>query len=475
MQESGEFINALTRAFAPTAYIAGDDERRPFEIDWRGLIDQPAVAVLLPGSTAEVADMVKLCREHSVAIVPQGGRTGLVAGAVPIEGRPQAIINVRRMNKIRSVDPINNTAEMESGVVLQTAQDAAASIDRLFPLSLAAEGSCHVGGTIATNAGGVQALSYGSMRQQVLGLEVVLPDGRIWNGLRSLRKENIGLDLKQLFIGSEGLFGIITAATIRLLPRPKKTLTMLAAVESAEFALETFVRVKNLCGSDLISCEYFTSNGLGMVLEHVPDAKPPFKESFRAYVLLEVASLDGSADLLSGLEPTLEVLLSEEIVHDMVVAQSEDQRLSLWTLREGISEAEKANGGALKHDIAVPISRIPDVIDKIDREIVQIVPGCTINIFGHLGDGNLHVNIMPPKGTALSELYSRGRCVTSRVERIAIEAGGTFSAEHGIGQLRVASLEQHHATVELELMRTIKKAIDPTWMMNPGKVVRHDG
>ncbi|MBL0374270.1 FAD-binding oxidoreductase [Rhizobium sp. KVB221] len=471
MDRSREFVDALVQSFAPAAYTLDEQDRRSYEADWRGLIDEPAVAVLLPSSTVEVAEMVKLCARFGMAIVPQGGRTGLVAGAVPIKAFAQVIISMRRMSKIRGIDSVNNTMVIEGGVILQSAQEAAAAIDRLFPLSLASEGSCHIGGTIATNAGGIQVLSYGSMRHQVLGLEVVLPDGQIWDGLRSLRKDNTGLDLKQLFIGSEGMFGIITAATVRLLPRPKCTLTMLAAIDSAGQALETFVKVQNLCGADLTSCEYFTSGGLEMVLDHLPDSVAPFRESYPAYVLLEVASLDSSADLLGRLEPMLAELLENETIKDMVVAQSEVQRLALWKLREGISEAERAIGGAIKHDIAVPISCIPDVITKISEGLHGVAPGCRLNIFGHLGDGNLHVNVVPPQGVALSEFYSHDRCVTSYIERTAVEAGGTFSAEHGIGQLRVDSLEKYRAPVELALMRTIKDAIDPTWMMNPGKVL----
>ncbi|MCY0149654.1 FAD-binding oxidoreductase [Hoeflea sp. G2-23] len=473
MKKSKEFAEALTSSFAPAAYVLNETERRPYEIDWRKLVDQPAEAVLFPSTTQEVSDMVKLCQKHKLAIVPQGGRTGLVAGAVPVQGIPQVIINTRRLNQIRNIDAINNTVELESGVILQTAQEAATAIDRTFPLSLASEGSCQIGGTIATNAGGIHVLSYGSMREQVLGLEVVLPDGRIWNGLRRLRKENIGMDIKQLFIGSEGTMGIITAAAIRLLPRPKKTLTMLAAVKAPDFALETFVRIQNLCGADLTSCEYFTAEGLKLLIDHIPQTALPFTDNHPAYVLLEVMSLDSSADLFARLEPVLETLLADKVVNDMVVAQSENQRLALWKLREGISEAEKAAGGALKHDIAVPISVIPSFIEAVSSEIMRIAPGYKLNVFGHLGDGNLHVNIVPPEGVSLSDLYSGSNPITSCVEKNAMKAGGTFSAEHGIGQLRVSSLMDYHDSVELDLMRTIKKAIDPSWMINPGKVLSH--
>lgn len=468
------FIEALTNGYDPAAYVLEETERHLHEVDWRKLVDQPAKAVLFPSTVQEVSDMVKLCRQHELAIVPQGGRTGLVAGAVPVRNLPQVIINTRRLNKIRDIDALNNTVVLESGVILQTAQEAAVSIDRMFPLSLASEGSCHIGGTIATNAGGINVLSYGSMRNQVLGLEVVLPDGRIWNGLRRLRKENTGFDIKQLFIGSEGTLGIITAAAIRLLPRPDNTLTMLAAVQTADCALQTFIRIQNLCGADLTSCEYFTADGLKLLLDHIPQSTPPFAaEDHPVYVLMEVMSLDRTADLFKRLEPALEALLEENIVSDMVVAQNESQRLALWKLREGISEAEKAAGGALKHDIAVPITAIPAFIDTIRSEIRRLAPDYKLNVFGHLGDGNLHVNAIPPNSVVLSELYSGPNPITSCIEKTAMEAGGTFSAEHGIGQLRVKSLLDHQDAIELDLMRTIKKAIDPSWMLNPGKVLDH--
>ncbi|MGB3833090.1 MAG: FAD-binding oxidoreductase [Mesorhizobium sp.] len=471
MDHVTEFRSALVKALPSSAYLLEDDARQAYESDWRGIVKNPSAAILLPGSTADVSAMVSLCAAHGIAVVPQGGNTGLAAGAVPVAHLPQAVLSLRRMQAIRSIDPVNNTMEIEAGVVLQTAQEEAARVDRLLPLSLAAEGSCQIGGTIATNAGGIHVLSYGSMRNLVLGLEVVLPDGRIWNGLRSLRKDNTGIDLKHVFIGSEGILGIITAAALRMLPRPKKALTVLAACDSAHAALRVFLEAQQACGSDLTSCEYLTQIGLDLVLDHLPASRPPFDERYPAYVLMEMSSLDAAADLSARLEPLLMRLHEGGTVLDVAVAQSESQRMALWQLRESLSEGERAAGGAVKHDVAVPVAAIPQTIADIEHGLPKVAPGARLNIFGHLGDGNLHVNVMPPARVAFADFLAQARQVTAFIEEIVVGAGGTFSAEHGIGQLRVESLKNHRAPLELELMRAIKGAIDPRWMMNPGKVL----
>lgn len=471
MNQVLQFKSALREAVPSSAYLLEDEAQRAFEADWRGIVDNPSVAVLLPGSTAEVSAMMTLCASHDIAVVPQGGNTGLAAGAVPVRNLPQVVLSLRRMNKIRSVSPVNNTMEIEAGVVLQAAQEEAARFDRLLPLSLAAEGSCQIGGAIATNAGGIQVLSYGSMRNLVLGLEVVLPDGRIWNGMRSLRKDNTGIDLKQVFIGSEGILGIITAAALRIFPRPKKALTVLVACDSAHNALRVFLETQQVCGSDLTSCEYLTQAGLDLVHHHLPASRPPFQENHPAYVLMEMSSLDTAADLPARLEPLLMQLHENGIVRDVIVAQSESQRLALWQLREALSEGERAAGGAVKHDVAVPVAGIPQTIAAIERGLPKVAPGARLNIFGHLGDGNLHINVMPPTEVAFGDFLAQARRVTAFIEENVVGAGGTFSAEHGIGQLRVESLKNHRAPLELELMRAIKGAIDPQWMMNPGKVL----
>lgn len=472
MNQVSDFTAALARALPESAFRLSADDRRPFEADWRGLFNNASAAILLPGSTDETARMLELCNEHGIAVVPQGGNTGLVGGAVPIENSgAQAILSLRRMRAIRTVDPLNNTMEIEAGVILQAAQQAAEAADRLLPLSLAAEGSCQIGGTIATNAGGIQVLAYGSMRNLVLGLEVVLPDGQVWNGLRSLRKDNTGIDLKQIFIGSEGILGVITAATLRLVPRPRKSLTALAAISDPRQGLSLLRAAQENFGSELTSCEYFGAAGLELVSRHLPGAVSPFANSHPAFVLLEVSSLDAHADLAARIEPVFERLVTDGTLQDVVIAQNEAQRQRLWALREALSEGERAAGGAIKHDIAVPIFAIPDVLHSIESGLPGIAPGARPNVFGHLGDGNLHVNIMPPEGRAIDLLLARATEITSFIEGVVVAAGGTFSAEHGIGQLRLKSLKQHRSPLELELMRAIKGVLDPKWMMNPGKVL----
>lgn len=450
--------------------VVEESERKAFETDWRGIVSNPCDAVLLPSSTADVARIVQACARHGVAIVPQGGNTGLVAGGVPIANRRQVVLSLRRLNRIREIDVVNDTMVVEAGAILSAVQDHAASADRLFPLSLGAEGSCFIGGNIATNAGGVQVLSYGSMRNLVLGLEVVLADGRVWNGLRAVRKDNTGIDLKQIFIGSEGTLGIITAATLRLVPRPKGLVTGLIALRSPDAALDVFTRLRDFAGSNLTSFEFFSTRSLGLVLDHVPTAIAPFSETHPGYVLFEISSLSGLDDPTGHIEAVLSEYLESGLICDATIATSESQRKALWGLRDNISEGERAAGGAFKHDIAVPISRIPEAIARLERAIADCAPGARPNIFGHIGDGNLHVNVMPAEGQSLSELGRNNPLITSAIEDTVVALEGSFSAEHGIGQARVGALLRHKQDVEIDLMRRIKDALDAGDTFNPGKI-----
>lgn len=451
--------------------ITEEGERKSFETDWRGIVSNPCDAVLLPSSTADVARIVQACARHGVAIVPQGGNTGLVAGGVPIRNRRQVVLSLKRLNRIREVDVVNDTMIVEAGAILSVVQDHAASADRLFPLSLGAEGSCYIGGNIATNAGGVQVLSYGSMRNLVLGLEVVLADGRIWNGLRAVRKDNTGIDLKQLFIGSEGTLGIITAATLRLVPRPKGLVTGLIALKSPAAALDVFTRFRDFAGSNLTSFEFFSERSLSLVLDHVPTAVPPFSQPHPGYVLFEISSLSGLDDSTGHVETVLSDYFESGVICDATIASSESQRMALWGLRDNISEGERAAGGSFKHDIAVPISKIPEAIAELERAIAECAPGARTNIFGHIGDGNLHVNVMPAKGQSLSELRRNNPLITSAIEDTVVALEGSFSAEHGIGQARVGALLRHKQDVEIDLMRRIKDALDASETFNPGKII----
>lgn len=451
--------------------IIEEGERSSFETDWRGIVSNPSEAVLLPSSTADVARIVKICARHGVSIVPQGGNTGLVAGGVPVGGRRQVILSLRRMNRIREIDVVNDTMIVEAGAVLSVVQDHAARADRLFPLSLGAEGSCQIGGNIATNAGGVQVLAYGSMRNMVLGLEVVLADGRVWNGLRAVRKDNTGIDLKQMFIGSEGTLGIITAATLRLVPSPKRQVTGLIGLASPEAALEVFTRMRDSAGSSLTSFEFFSEQSLGLVIHHVKSAVAPFAESHPGYVLFEISSLSALDDPTGDIETVLSEYFEADLIRDATIAASESQRRALWGLRDNITEGERAAGGALKHDIAVPISKIPMAIARLERAIADCAPGARLNIFGHIGDGNLHVNVMPAEGQLLSELGKNNPLITSVIEDTVVGLEGSFSAEHGIGQIRVGAMLRHKQDVEIDLMRIIKQALDNHGTFNPGKII----
>lgn len=464
-------IPFLAQALSPGAIVTDAADRQSFETDFRGLIRHAAECVVLPRNAQEVAITVQACAARGVAIVPQGGNTGLVAGGVPAPDVRQVILSLRRMNAIRAVDVIDNTMTVEAGVVLAAAQAAAGQHDRLLPLSLAAEGSCQIGGNIATNAGGVQVVAHGTMRALVLGLEVVLADGRIWNGLRSVRKDNTGLDPKHLFIGAEGTTGIVTAATLRLVPRPRQIATLVIAVPDADRALELYVAFSGRFGGELTSFEYFTRFGAQMLRRHLPQFKHPMAEEHPAYVLCELASCDEARDFAPGLETTLLRAMEQGIALDSVVAQSEAHRQAFWQLREGLPEGERAEGGAVKHDVAVPISRIPEILRQIERIIAQEDAAPRLHVFGHIGDGNLHVNVLPPHGTSL-ELYRQGsQALTQRIEDAVMTAGGSFSAEHGVGQTRIPSLLRYRSPVELGVMGAVKAALDPCGVLNPGKVL----
>jgi FAD/FMN-containing dehydrogenase len=474
MAEDAELRAELSRCLPARSLVFGGDEKAAFEGDWRGLVRNPAEVVLLPASTAEVAEMVRICARHRISIVPQGGNTSLVAGAVPVPGRRQAIINLARMRTVRDLDRLNGTLTVEAGLTLSEAKAVANTEGLMLPVGLASEGSCQIGGNVATNAGGVQALSYGSIRNHVLGVEVVLPDGRVWDGLRALRKDNSGIDLKQLFIGSEGIIGIITAVTLKLQYRPGWHATALLALPTLDAAMTAFVHLKEAFEQELVSCEYFGSEGLDLALRLKTRNRDPFSASHACYVLVEVAGQEAGRELGLRLADKLENLLASGTVSDAVLAQSDAQRTALWALREDISEGERADGGAVKHDIAVPISAIPSTVQRIREELGLASPGARPNIFGHLGDGNLHVNVLPPAGATLTDLASDAPAITEIVEKAAMLVGGTFSAEHGIGQLRTKSLRKYRTPLELEMMHAIKRALDPLWLLNPGKVLQVD-
>jgi FAD/FMN-containing dehydrogenase len=430
-------------------------QTQPYLTDWRKQYSGPAECVVRPGSTEEVARVVALCAGEGVAVVPQGGNTGLVGGSVPTGARREIVLALGRMNRIRSLDRLNDTATVEAGCVLAALQAAAADAGRLFPLSLAAEGSCQIGGNLSTNAGGVNVLRYGTAREQVLGLEVVLPDGRVWDGLRGLRKDNTGYDLKQLFVGAEGTLGVITAAVLRLYPAPTASATAWIALDSPAQAVALLAALRSRVGDRISAFELVSRTCLEAVLAHLPDARDPLGAAHPWTVLAEFADSGSAADLLARLENALEG-------HDAVLAQSGEQARSLWRLRESIPEAQFSN---VKHDISVPISRIPEFLEIADGTLRRAFPDAQIFCFGHVGDGNLHYNIGP--AALVPQRDAVNRIVYEAVARL----GGSISAEHGLGQLKREAIRRQKSPLELELMRALKTALDPRGLMNPGKVL----
>ena len=438
--------------------------------DERGRYRGAAPFIVRPANTAEVAEVVRLCAEAGVPIVPQGGNTGLVGGGTPFEAGQEVLLSLSRLDRIRAVDPVEDSVTVEAGCVLQHVQEAAAKVDRLFPLSLGAEGSCQIGGNISTNAGGIHVLRYGNMRDLVLGLEVVLSDGRVWDGLRSLRKDNTGYDLKQLFIGAEGTLGIITAACLKLFSRPREQVTALLGLPAIEAATALFARSRSRLGESLSSFELIPRIGLELTLRHVSGSVDPLVEEHAWYALLEAGNATPS-----GLDEGVEALLAEALeageIADGVIAQSEAQAATFWHLREGLVEAQKAEGASIKHDIAVPVSKVPAFIEQACTAVAELIPGIRPIPFGHVGDGNIHFNLTQPEGADGAAYLAQMDEVNRRVHDIVLGLGGSISAEHGIGRAKLDENLRSKAPLEIELMARVKAALDPRNVMNPGKVL----
>jgi FAD/FMN-containing dehydrogenase len=453
--------NVLTDAADMAGYLT----------DWRRRFTGSARAVLRPGTTEETAAIVRLCGQHKVPIVPQGGNTGLVLGSVPDTSGAAVVLSLGRMNRVRAVDLINNTMTVEAGCILEQIQNEAVAADRLFPLSLAAEGSCSIGGNLATNAGGTAVLRYGNMRDLCLGLEVVTPQGEVWNGLRGLRKDNTGYDLRDLFIGAEGTLGVITAAVLKLFPQPKARLTALAAMQSPDDALKLLTMAQARCGATLTAFELMSDFCLRLVARHFPQMQLPFPAAYPQYVLLELSDSESEEDAMAMLESVITAALEDEVLQDAVVASSIAQSKSLWQLREHIPLAQAEEGKNIKHDVSVPISRIGDFIRETDVLLQQAFPDCRMVTFGHLGDGNLHYNVSPPEGASGDALIAQQEAINHVVHDSVHRYGGSISAEHGLGALKRDEIRRYKSEVEMALMASIKKALDPDNLMNPGKVL----
>ncbi|NNM71563.1 FAD-binding oxidoreductase [Enterovirga aerilata] len=434
----------------------------------RGLYTGTALAVVRPGSTEEVAFVVRECAAAGVAIVPQGGNTGLVGGGVPYGG---IVLSLARLNRIRELDAVNATMVAEAGCVLADVQRAAAEAGLLFPLSLPSEGSCRIGGNLATNAGGTAVLRYGNARELALGLEVVLADGRIWNGLTALRKDNTGYDLKNLFMGSEGTLGIITAAVLKLFPGIRSRATAFVGLASPHDALRLFERLRAAAGAELTAFEYMPRFALEIVLRHHAAAVRPLAGEHHSYGLIELASPQQDADLAGIFEEVVGAAIEDGLVEDATIASSDAQRLALWDLRERLSEVQRYEGGSIKHDVAVPVSRVAEFIDQATAACESEMPGVRVCAFGHFGDGNIHFNLSQPVGMDRNAFLAAWETFNRIVHDIVREMHGSISAEHGIGLIKRDELPHYKDPVALDLMFTLKRALDPANILNPGKVL----
>lgn len=471
IQDSSEF-RPLWDIVGPAGVLTEPADLQPFLSEWRGLYRSCADLVLMPTSTAEVAAVIGHCCRHGIGVVPQGGNTGLVGGAVArsTPAKPQIILSARRMSSIRELDPDNYSITAESGCVLASLQSAALEADRFFPLGLASEGSCQLGGNLSTNAGGTNVLRYGTMRELVLGIEVVLPDGRVFDGLRGLRKDNTGYDLKQLFIGAEGTLGFITAATCKLYPRPRGMATAFISVPDPDDAIALHSRARLSLGDELIAFELISRRALEFVLQYLPGAREPLSRPAPWYVLIEIATARDQVTAEEELENFLAECLDSGLMHDGVAARSLAQREELWALRHNISDAQKLGGASIKNDISVPVSRVGAFIRQAAALVTAKLPGIQVVAFGHVGDGNIHFNLSQPPDMEGAEFLGLWEALSREVNSVAAQFGGSFSAEHGVGLLKVAELQRLRGAVELDLMRAIKGTLDPAGIMNPGKL-----
>jgi D-lactate dehydrogenase (cytochrome) len=464
-------LERIAAIVGPRGLVAPADAA-PLLKDERGLYRGAAALVVRPGSVDECADVVRVCNGARIGVVPQGGNTGYCGGATPFDGeRRQILLSLARLNRVREVDDVGFTMIAEAGVVLARAQHAASEHGLKFPLSMGSEGSAQIGGALATNAGGVAVLRYGTMRDLVLGLEVVLPSGEVLSELKGLRKDNTGYDSKALFLGSEGTLGVITAAVLKLFPEPRAVATAWLAVASVEAACRLLGRARRESGDQVVSAEYVSRRSLELVLRHVESAREPLGSPAEHYLLLELASADDDEALRAKLTRVLSSGLDAGEILNGTIAESEAQRRSLWLLRERVPEAERREGGSVKHDVSVRIGSIPAFIARAEPALTRIAPH-RLSIYGHIGDGNLHFNVLPPRGQGIEAFRAeRGHAFSTCVYDLAADLGGSFSAEHGVGLLKVGELARYESPTALALMRTLKLALDPRGIMNPGKVL----
>ncbi len=465
---SSEDRTALTAVLNDNEWSEDADVIAPHLKDWRGRLDGRSSLLLTPRDCEAVARIVTVANRHRIPLVPQGGNTGLVAGGIPDQSSTQVVLSLKRMNRVREINPQSNTLIAEAGAVLATVQKAALDVDRLFPLSLASEGSATIGGLVSTNAGGVHVLQYGTMRALVSGLEAVLPDGSIHHGLSALIKDNTGYSISSLLCGAEGTLGVVTAASLKLFPALKHRSVALVAVPSPASAIDLFHAAQAAGGGWLVAFELMNRFGLALSLMHGPDHHDPLSSVHPWYVLMELATSEEEADLRAILETCLSKAIDRGEVHDAVVSSSEAQADKLWQLRHGMSDAQKQAGGSIKHDISLPQDRISDFIDQACARLEALIPGIRPCIFGHLGDGNLHFNLSQPEGADKAAYLARWDEVSRLVHDMVTDMNGSISAEHGIGRLKVTDLLRTKDPATLAAMRKIKQALDPAFILNPG-------
>lgn len=471
MKPTQDILARLREITGETGFLTDEADMAPYLQERRELFAGRAAAVLRPTSVQEVSAIMRIAHEASIAVVPQGGNTGLVGGQMPDQSGEAIVLSLSRINKVRAIDAVNNTLTVDAGLTLAAAQEAAASADRFFPLSLASEGTCQIGGVLSTNAGGTQVLRYGNARDLVLGLEVVLANGDIWSGLTGLRKDNTGYDLKQLFVGSEGTLGIITGAVLKLFPRPHAVSTAFVAVPDVASAV-TLLRIADaISGGQVSTFELVPRIGIEFVTRHLEGASDPLPDPASWYVLIEMTAGTKAARLSEIMEASLSEGFDQGLVSDAVIAQSEAQRTDFWRLRESLSDVQRAEGGSIKHDVSVPVSRIADFIEAATKAVSERLPGIRPVPFGHIGDGNVHFNLGQPEGMDKGAFLDLWGEMNAIVHGIVCEMDGSISAEHGVGQLKRDEIAATKSLVEMGMMRTLKNALDPKGILNPGKVV----
>jgi FAD/FMN-containing dehydrogenase len=464
-------VDALRALLGPRGVLTDPADLAPHLTDWRALYQGRSPCVIRPASTAEVAAAIRLCAEAGVPVVPQGGNTSMVGGAVPDEGGRQVVLSLTRMNRIRALDPVDMTMTAEAGVVLKAAQVAAAEAGCLFPLSLGAEGTATLGGVLSTNAGGNTTVRYGNARELMLGLEVVLPDGEVWNGLRRLRKDNTGYALRHLFVGAEGTLGVVTAAVLRMYPRPRDTALAFCAVADEDAALALFRRFRDRDESAVRAFEYMSGTGVDFAVRHIEGVVLPLESRGEHYVLVDLASSRPDAGLRAMAESVLFEAMQDGEVLDAALAESEAQAQKLWRIREEHPEAQKREGASVKNDVSVPVSRVPELIRRCSTALRALIPGSRPVPFGHIGDGNIHMNLAQPEGADPAAFLARSHDIMDCVNEVVRDLDGSFSAEHGIGRLKTDMMEGWRGGAELAAMQRIKAALDPRGIMNPGKVL----